>query len=240
MNITANDILSDDFVLLERFKDIAPGSQKHCANVAVLCESVSKVIDGINGKELVAAAKLHDIGKICNPQYFSENQEADTNIHDDLDPPVSYQYISRHIGDGVMKLIQQNIDPMIIRIVSEHHGDTVIGSIYNKAKAKYNGSVIEDHYRYKSCKPSMPESCILMICDVIESACRSVSNSKKEVDYKEFIDKLINNLIDDEQLDVLRIGHIRIIKKVLVKEIESMYHKRVSYDIEDESVEKGE
>ena len=238
MKITADDILSDDFDLVNRFKDITPGSDKHCRNVSMLCESVGKVIENLHTKELIAAARIHDIGKICNPQYFSENQEADTNIHDDLDPPISFQYISRHISDGVLKLVQSNVDPVIIKIVSEHHGDTVIGSIYAKAKAKYNGNTIEDHYRYKSSKPTSIESCILIICDVVESACRSMANSTKETNFKKLIEKLINSLIDDEQLDVLTIGHIRLIKKVLIKEIESIHHKRVSYNIEDESEDK--
>jgi membrane-associated HD superfamily phosphohydrolase len=172
---------------------------------------------------------------MCNPSYFSENQEADSNVHDELDPPISYQYISRHISDGVLKLIQNYVDPIIIRIVSEHHGDTVMSGIFAKAKAKYNGNTIEDHYRYKSCKPSMIESCILMICDVVESACRSLSNTEKEVDFKLTIERLINSLIDDEQLDVLTIGHIRVIKKILIKEIESIYHKRVSYKVDDDT-----
>jgi membrane-associated HD superfamily phosphohydrolase len=74
-----------------------------------------------------------------------------------------------------------------------------------------------------------------MICDVVESACRSVSNTEKEVDFKSTIERLINSLIDDEQLDVLTIGHIRVIKKILIKEIESIYHKRVSYKVDDDT-----
>jgi putative nucleotidyltransferase with HDIG domain len=232
MRITADDILTGDIALVERFKDIAPGSDKHCRNVSMLCESVGNAIEGIDVKELSAAARVHDIGKMCNPSYFSENQEAENNVHDDLDPPISFQYISRHISDGVLKLVQSNVDYKIIRIVSEHHGDTVMVGIFAKAKTKYNGNTIEDHYRYKSCKPSMIESCILMICDVVESACRSISNNEKKVDFKSTIERLINSLIDDEQLDVLTIGHIRVIKKILIKEIESIYHKRVSYDVD--------
>lgn len=226
-------IVNGDCAIIEKFKDIAPGSDRHCLNVSILCDSISKVINGIDSLKLVAAARLHDVGKCNNPSYFSENQDTDTNVHDDLDPPISYQYISRHLSDGVLKLIQANVDPDIIKIVSEHHGDSVIGGIFVKAKKKYNGSTMEEHYRYKSSKPTMSESCILMICDVVESACRSLSSSGKLDDTKNVIDKLINDLIDDEQLDVLTIGQIRIIKKVLLKEIESIYHKRVDYEEED-------
>ena len=235
---STKQIISGDSFILDKFKDIAPGSDRHCLNVSILCDSIGKVIEGINVDNLTAAARLHDIGKCNNPIYFSENQDSDSNIHDELDPPVSFQYISRHIADGVMKLTQLGVDPDIIKIISEHHGDSIVGGIYNKAKKKYNGSTMEEHYRYKSIKPSSVESCILMIVDVIESACRSLSNSGKLDDVKSIVERLINDLIDDEQLDVLTIGQIRLIKKVLLKEVESIYHKRVSYEEEEEKDEK--
>ncbi len=234
MEIKIKNIINGDSPILEKFKDIAPGSDRHCLNVSILCESISKVIDNIDSTSLIVAARLHDIGKCNNPSYFSENQESDNNIHDELDPPISYQYISRHIADGVLKLIQLDVDPFIIKIISEHHGDAVIGGIYNKAKKKYNGSTMEEHYRYKSNKTTTVESCILMIVDIVESACRSLSSSGKLDDSKSTIERLINELIDDEQLDVLTIGQIRVIKRVLLKEINSIYHKRVDYDVEEQ------
>lgn len=224
--IKANDILDKDNKLMERFKDVVPGTEKHCRSVSILCEAISKGIDNIDSECLIAAALVHDIGKMCNPLYFSENQDS-TNIHDDLDPYVSYQYISRHISDSVFKLVQHNVDQCIIRVVSEHHGDSVIRGIFNKVK---NGN--EDLFRYKSCKPTKIESCILMICDVVESACKSIVSTDKKIDFKIFINGLIDNLIDDRQLDIMTIRDIRIVKQILVKEIESLYHKRVKYDIE--------
>jgi membrane-associated HD superfamily phosphohydrolase len=75
-----------------------------------------------------------------------------------------------------------------------------------------------------------------MICDIIESATRALYNAGKLDDAKLIIDNLINKLIDDEQIDILTLGHIRVIKKVLLKEIESIYHKRVDYDENDEEL----
>ncbi len=238
MTPSIKQIIKGDSFILDKFKDIAPGSDRHCLNVSILCDSICKVIEDIDTDSLIAAARLHDIGKCNNPSYFSENQDTETNIHDDLDPPISFQYISRHISDGVMKLIQLGIDQKVIKIVSEHHGDSIIGGIYQKAKKKYNGSTMAEHYRYKSVKPSCVESCVLMISDVVESACRSISNSGKLDDIKSVVERLINDLIDDEQLDVLTIGQIRLIKKVLLKEIESIYHKRVGYEDEEKGKDK--
>lgn len=216
---------------MERFKEVAPGTYRHCVNVGQLCESVAKET-GLDPEIMLVSGTLHDIGKCHNAGWYSENQEPDKNPHDDVEPMVSYQIITRHVGDSVMKLVQMGVPTNIVHIISEHHGDSVVKSIYNKAKAKYNGDTIEDHYRYRGCKPSTAESCVLMICDVVEATCRSMHNNDKLESSRKTIDKIVNDLIDDEQLDVLAIGDVRVIKKVLYKEIDSFFHKRVDYDEE--------
>lgn len=221
--------------IMERFKEIAPGTYRHCINVEQLCESVAKELS-LDAEEMMVAGALHDIGKCYNPGWFSENQEPDKNPHDKCDPTISYQYISRHVGDSVLKLVQMGVPSKIVHIVSEHHGDTVIKAIFNKAKEKYNGETIEDHYRYKGNKPSTIESCVLMVCDSVEATCRALYNNDKLNNSRETIDKIVDNLIDDEQLDVLTIGDIRIIKRILYKEIDSFFHKRVDYDEEAKKV----
>ncbi len=227
------DFIDSSSKLMERFKEVAPGTYRHCLNIASLVEPISKELE-LDTDSLMVAATLHDIGKCCNPEFFIENQADDKNPHNELDPPISYQYISRHLADSVLKLSQIGVPSKIIKIVSEHHGDSVIRPIYLKAKEKYNGNTIEDHYRYKSGKPSSIESCTLMICDVVESACRALSGNDKLGNVKETVERLLNSMVDDEQLDVLTIGHTRIIKKILVKEIEDMFHKRLDYELEKE------
>lgn len=233
------EITGNDSPLMEVFKEKAPGTFRHCQNVASLIEPVSNELE-LDTEKLVAAAKLHDIGKSMSPEWFTENQSAD-NPHDDIDPQYSYCIISRHVADGVLKLIQYpEIPREIIVWVSEHQGDTIIRSIYNKAKEIYNGSTSEDAYRYKCKKPSCIESAVLMICDVVEATLKSLYNSDKLDDIKSTVDKMIDTLIDDEQLDQLKIGDIRIIKKVLVREAGSIYHKRLDYDDEENGNGKEE
>lgn len=222
------DLIDSSSILMERFKDVCPGTYRHCQNTAQFVETIAKELD-LNVQNLVVAATLHDIGKCNNPSYFIENQVDNKNPHDDLDPPVSFQYISRHVSDSVLRLVQAEVPTEIVRLVSEHHGDSIIRSIHVKAKEKYNGKTVEEHYRYKSCKPSSVEACILMICDVVESACRALHNAGKLTDYRETINNLIFNLTEDTQIDILTLGELRIIQNVLVKEVTSLYHKRLEY-----------
>lgn len=223
------EFLVSNVHVLDRFKELAPGSFRHCQNVAQLCEPLAKELD-LNNDALILAATLHDIGKCLNPDNFIENQTTGVNIHDKLDPVVSFQLISRHLSDSVLKLIQLNVPPEVIKIVSEHHGNSTIKSIYIKAKELYNGALVEDHYKYRSSKPTSVESCVLMCCDVVESACRALSNGGKLKDYKNTVDKLVGGLIEEEQLDILSLGQLRGIKRILTSEITNIYHKRIDYE----------
>jgi putative nucleotidyltransferase with HDIG domain len=222
------DFIDNDSTLIQRFKEVAPGTYRHCQNVAQLCEPIAKELD-FDDSTLVVAATLHDIGKMFYPEAFIENMISEKNLHDSLAPCISYQIISRHVSDSVLKLIQFNLPIEVVKVVSEHHGNSVIKAIYSKAVDEFEG-VIADHYRYKTSKPSSPESCVLMICDTIESACRALHNSGKLKDHKIVIEKLINGLIEDEQIDILSLGQLRLIKKILASEIANTYHKRLDYD----------
>jgi cyclic-di-AMP phosphodiesterase PgpH len=223
------DFLLHNTHILERFKEVAPGTFRHCNNVAQLCEPVAKELN-LNTEALCTAAILHDIGKCFCPANFIENQVDDNNPHDKLEPIISYQLISRHISDSVLKLIQLNAPADVIRIVSEHHGNSVVKSIFTKAKELYKGNAVEDHYKYRSSKPTSTESCILMCCDVVESACRALSNAGKLKDHKTTVDKLIQSISEEEQIDILSLGQLRILKRVLTSETSAIYHKRVDYE----------
>jgi len=191
--------------ILERFKEHAPGTYSHCQQVSLLCETISKELN-LDTEALVLAATVHDIGKCFNPSYFIENVGDGENPHDKLEPQISFQIISRHVSDSVLRLVQLNVPEKVIHIVSEHHGNTAVKSILVKAKEKYNGATVEDHYRYKSNAPSTVEAATLMCVDVVESAVRSLHNNGKLDNPKEIITKVLDNLIEDKQLDILKLG----------------------------------
>jgi hypothetical protein len=222
-------IIEPSTSIMTRFRDKAPGSYKHCQAVSALCENVALEL-GLDVDLMSAAGMLHDIGKIVNPGYFTENQE-NVNPHDELDPFVSYQIITRHISDTVLMLTQMtDITRKVIEIVSEHHGDAILMPFYLKQKEKTKNGILEDRFRYKSRKPTTTESSVLMIVDCIEATAKSIYNSGKQINVKEMVDSAFIRLEDDEQLDELKIGIKRIIKQVIYKEVESIYHKRVSYE----------
>lgn len=216
------NILDPESPLMEKFRELAPGTYRHCESVAHLTDAIAAELD-IDRSILFPAAKLHDIGKMCNPEFFCENQTDDVNIHDGLTPEMSYQYISRHVSDGLMILIQEPCIPRdVLELVSQHHGDSVIQSIC--------GDKNPDDFRYKSSPPRSVEACTLMICDVVEAATRSMFSDGKLDNIKDVVTTLIDNLVEDKQLDFLRIGQLRVIRSILVGEIGSLYHKRVVYD----------
>lgn len=232
MNDKYKQFLNSDNSLLARFKEVAPGSNEHCKNVSTICEAVGMELE-LDVDLMRLVGRLHDIGKINNPLHFSENQSAKENIHDDLEPQISYHLITRHVADGVMILFQHDVPAEPIKIISEHHGDTVLHQFHKK-----DPESPEDNYRYKSRKPTSTEAVILMIVDSVEATSRAVFIKRGfDENNGEFItraiDETIERLDDDDQLDNILHGTIKQIKKILSKELESIYHKRVSYDDED-------
>jgi len=233
METTSKDIVIDKklfditFPLLDKFKTLAPGSFKHSQNVANMCETTAIEL-GLNIDVIKISALYHDCGKMNNPLYFSENQ-SETNIHDNLDPYISYQIISRHVGDSILYLIQVPDIPIeVIEIISQHHGNTILQSFWNKAKNEP-----EDKFRYKCSKPVSSEALILMLCDSVEATTKALFNNGDNEDFiKKAVEGTILRLMDDQQLDNMKIGVLNITKKILIKELESIYHKRVVYDDE--------
>jgi len=229
-------LLDTSYPLLKKFRETCPGSYKHSQAVVSIIEGVSIALD-LDVVFMKVAALYHDIGKIFDSKYFTENQLDDEDPHKELDSKISAQIISRHVPDGINILINNKDFPRkIIEIISQHHGDSVIKYFFNKS-----GSKDENSFKYKCTKPQCVESAVLMVCDYIEATSRSLIQSGK---YKpdEIIDDTINGLLDDGQLDevYMRLGDLKKIKDALASELAGTYQKRVDYDkAEEEAVEGG-
>ena len=230
------ELLDASYSLLEKFREACPGSYKHSQALASMIEGVAGAL-GLDITFMKVTAMYHDIGKQVNPKYFTENQLEDEDPHENLDPRVSYQLLTRHVSDSVNILINDNNFPReLIEIISQHHGNTILKYFFEKS-----GSDVEDLYRYKCSKPVCIESAVLMICDHIEAKSRSLFQAGK-FDPVEVIETTINGLIDDGQLDdvVMRLGDLKKIKEALARELEGTYQKRVDYDEAKKEKEKEE
>ena len=230
------DLLDIKSPLLEKFREIAPGTFRHSQNVSLLCESIAVELN-LNVDLMRAAGLYHDAGKMNAPDMFSENQTGDENIHDKLDPSISYQIITRHVGDSVIKLLQLPDFPDKIKLmdmISQHHGNTILRQFFKKSKSK-----VEDAYRYKSPVPNSIEAAVLMICDSVEATSRSLDSKDELEDSKDrraVINTTVDRLTQDYQLDDIKVGDLRTIKNVLYKEMENIYHKRIAHGDEKEEI----
>lgn len=220
--------LDTDYPLLDKFKDAVPGTFRHSQNVADLCEAVASDL-GLDTTLMRVCATYHDIGKMWNPKYFTENQNGDGNPHDNLEPHISYQLISRHVSDSVLILTTDTDMPVqVMRIISEHHGDCVMKAIFNKSESNN-----VDTFRYKGPKPSSEYSSILMIVDAVEATARSVSDKLTTPEAKKKVVKdTIDRLRDDQQLDEMKVGTLRQVQQRLIRELDGIYHTRIDYDEE--------
>lgn len=231
------ELLDANYPLLQKFREACPGSYKHAQALASMIEGVANTL-GLDTTFMKVAAMFHDIGKLVNPKYFTENQLEDEDPHANLDPRMSYQLITRHVADSANILINDDKFPRgLIEIISQHHGNTIVRYFFEKSE-----SDVEDLYRYKCSKPECIESAVLMICDHIEAKSRSLFQAGK-FDPVEVIETTINGLIDDGQLDdvVMRLGDLKKIKEALARELEGTYQKRVDYDeAKKEKAEKEE
>jgi membrane-associated HD superfamily phosphohydrolase len=162
-------------------------------------------------------------------------------MHDSLEPMVSFHLISKHISDSALILVQLKDFPFeLIEPIIQHHGTTIIKSLANKAT-----DIDDEMFRYRNTSiPTTLEAAILMICDSVDATIRSKENTEKKEkkvnlnanDIREIIKNTVERLEGDDQLDELRLGDLKKIKRALQRDLESEYHKRdaKAYEEEDE------
>ena len=215
--------------LLRKLASEAPGTFQHVMQVADLCE---EVIYNIGGNPLLVrtGAMYHDIGKTRNPFYFIENQNGKYNPHDDVSNVESAQIIISHVIDGIEICREYNIPEQIIDFVRTHHGTRRTEYFYQMELRENPDSVDESEFCYPGPVPFSKETAVLMMCDAVEAASRSMANKTEES-----INKLVDNIIDGQmkanQFDNTNITFhdITLTKKVLKKKLMSIYHVRIAY-----------
>lgn len=217
--------------LLRKLALAAPATYAHSLLLGQIAESAADAI-GANGLLARVCAYYHDIGKLKNPDYFTENQTGPKNIHDSLPPLVSVRKIRQHVVEGAREAREHKLPQPIINGILEHHGTCKIGIFYEKAqKQNPEIEIPETEFRYPGPKPQRPETAILMICDASESGVRSIENPTLE-SVRKFVGKIIRARSDDNQFEDcnLTLRQLTQIRDVVAKALVNAMHTRVSYN----------
>ena len=214
--------------LLKELSDKAPGTFHHSLNVANLAESVANEIRA-NAMLVRVGALYHDIGKMSNPTYFTENQTTGTNPHDELSPKESARIIIDHVIKGIEIAKKYNLPDRVIDFIRTHHGTSFVRYFYNKQK-ELNLDFDPEDFKYNGPKPFSKETAILMMCDSVEAASKSLKEPTS-TSINNFVDSIISSQIKADQFLNANITFkdIESIKKVLKSKLANMYHLRIEY-----------
>ena len=214
--------------LLKRLLQEAPGTYHHSLMVANLGETIADEL-GANGLLVRVAAYYHDIGKLKRPVFFSENQLNQENVHDSISPMLSTLIITSHVKDGVQMAKEAGLPETVIDLISQHHGNSVVGYFYMKAKT-VDKTLSASDFRYHQKKPQTKEAAILMIADTVEAAVRSKKGGSRG-EISGFIRQLITAKYDDGQFEEcdLTFKDLNKIAEVCTRVMTGLYHKRIEY-----------
>jgi putative nucleotidyltransferase with HDIG domain len=213
--------------LLRELADKAPGTFQHSLQVANIAEAAANAIDA-NTLLTRVGALYHDIGKMKNPVFFSENQ-ASYSPHDDLSSEVSAKIIIEHVLHGITLARKAKLPDRVVDFIRTHHGTTTVLYFYQQAKQN-NDEVAIEQFQYPGPKPFSKETAIVMISDGVEAASKSLKEPTAEK-INAFVDKIVQRLMDEKQFLAadITLREIETIKKVLVEKLISSYHLRVAY-----------
>ncbi|MDC0485831.1 HDIG domain-containing protein [Flavobacteriaceae bacterium] len=215
--------------LLKELSDQAPGTFHHSLQVANLAEAAANEI-GANTLLVRVGALYHDIGKLKQPKYFSENQIAPDSPHDFLTPKQSAKIIIDHVLDGILIAQKNKLPDRVIDFIRTHHGTSSVYYFYKKQlEFDTEGTNIED-FQYPGPRPFSKETAILMMADAVEAA----SKSLKAPDIGQldlFIEKIISGKMEEGQFNAsnITLAEIETVKKVLLRKLINVYQLRIEY-----------
>ena len=214
--------------LLKELSNKAPGTFHHSLNVANLAEAAANEI-GANAMLTRVGALYHDIGKMVNPTYFTENQMSSINSHDELDPKESAKIIIDHVIIGIEIAKKNKLPDRIIDFIRTHHGTRLVHYFYSKETEK-SGIASKEDFSYPGPTPFSKETAILMMADSVEAASKSLKEPTSSM-LDEFVEKIIDGQLNQGQFlnANITLKEIQRIKKVLKKKLNNMYHLRIEY-----------
>ena len=231
--------------LLMRLSLEAPGTYEHSQAVARLAEAAAERI-GANASMCRTCAYFHDIGKLVKPEYFTENMRTERNPHDELAPTMSALILIAHVKEGVDLALKHNLNPRIIEVIQQHHGNSVVRYFYNRALRQQEEAreesatphrneddipeVREENFRYSGPLPQTKESAIISLADAVESASRCLEKPSPQR-IEELVNEIVDDRVADHQLDdcELTFHELREVVEAFCFTLSSMLHRRVAY-----------
>ena len=227
--ITLFELSDTNRSLLRRLSEVAPGTFQHSIMVGNLAAAIASEV-GAKSLLVRVGALYHDIGKLVNPVFFTENQSG-VNPHERLQPQESARIITGHVTEG-LRLAKEYDLPDVIRVfIQTHHGSGVARYFYNTYKnAHPDEEIDETPFRYQGPNPFSQEQAILMMADAVEAASRSLSEYTEES-----ITTLVNKIIDGQVAEgafrdcPITFRDINVAKHVLIERLKSTYHTRIQY-----------
>lgn len=236
--ITLLELSNPNQPLLRELLMKAPGTYYHSMMVGNLSEAAA---ERVNADPLLTrvGAYYHDIGKLKRPYFFSENQLSGENPHDKISPNLSALIIGAHPKDGVELGRKYRLPAVILNIISQHHGTSLISFFYQKALEKEGRDYVSiDKFRYEGPLPQSKEAAIIMLADAIEAGARSLSKPTS-TRIEGLIRRIIKEKLNDGQMDEcdLTLKELDQIGDAFVYIMSGIYHSRVEYpekDLKDE------
>lgn len=215
--------------LLRLLADKAPGTFQHCLQVMNLADAAARSIDA-NVLLVRAGALYHDIGKISNPQCFTENENPGVQYHAGLTVKESAQEIIRHVSDGIALADKHGLPDVIKEFIVSHHGTTCTGYFLTKYLNDGGNPDETAEFYYDGVKPVTKEQVILMVCDAVEAASRSLKDYSPE-SISALVDRIADGKAKEDQFTDADISlrELNTLKEVIKSYLQQMYHSRVSY-----------
>jgi len=215
--------------LLRELNEKAPGTFQHSMQVANLAEASANEI-GANAMLVRTGALYHDIGKMLNPMYFTENQTTNVNPHQDLSPEDSARIIIDHVIKGVELAKKNGIPDRVIDFIRTHHGTTMVYYFYKMQEGITPGDVQKKNFTYPGPIPFSKETAILMMCDACEAASKSIKEPTATL-IDDLVEKIISGQLQGGQFmnADITLKEIQTIKKVIKKKLHNIFHLRIEY-----------
>lgn len=229
-SITLVELTDINSELLHTLAERAPGTFQHSMQVSNLATEAAKAV-GANALLVRTGALYHDIGKMTDPLYYTENQTGGDNPLLKMDPRDAAQVVIAHVAEGEKIARRNHLPEVIINFITSHHGTSLVRYFYNTYCNAHPGETVDETlFRYPGAKPSTKEGAILMMADAIEARSRSLDNFTEEV-ISQTVDQMIDAQIADGQFaeTPLSFKDVEDIRRIFKVRIIAMNHHRITY-----------